>query len=242
MDHQHILEGDLENPNIPGPEDKFTLFPELPVELRLKIWSLALPVSRVITIVSDYSSAPEFFDPDHPDRTRYKARACAKPVPALLHCNSESRAVALKTYRLSFRSNLQKKPIYYDFRRDSLCMINVHVLQSFMRFWGKDSDTSYWTVGGQKKSKSKIGTIIVRGGPSVTIPLLLFRRYRVATFIIENQRTRNVRILEQARRNFDQSWTECFGKDSKRRPKILFRTPEEIDTLVEVCNSTNLSK
>jgi hypothetical protein len=146
MDHQHVLEGELENPNTSSPADKFTLFLNLPAELRLKIWSLALPSSRAIMIVSDYLSASEFFDPDHPDRTRYKARACAKSVTALLNCNSESRVVALKSYKLSFRSNLQKKPIHFDFKTDSLCMINVEALQSFMRFWATDSGTGYWTT------------------------------------------------------------------------------------------------
>jgi hypothetical protein len=43
MDHQHVLEGGLESPNIPSPAAKFTLFPKLPAELRLNIWKLALP-------------------------------------------------------------------------------------------------------------------------------------------------------------------------------------------------------
>jgi hypothetical protein len=43
MDHQHMLEDDLENPNTQSPADNFTLFPRLPTELRLNIWKLALP-------------------------------------------------------------------------------------------------------------------------------------------------------------------------------------------------------
>jgi 2EXR family len=43
MDNQHMLEGDRESPNIPSPADKFTLFPKLPAEMRLKVWKFALP-------------------------------------------------------------------------------------------------------------------------------------------------------------------------------------------------------
>jgi hypothetical protein len=177
MDHHHILESNLGNPNTPSPADSFTSFPKLPAEVRLKIWSLALPGPRVITIAPDYSSAPEFFDPEHPHSTRYKARACTKPVPALLHCSFESRAVALKSYELSFRTNLQKKPIYFDFRKDSLCMINIPALHSFMRFWLEDSGrgtTAYWAVKAKTLSESKIGTMIVREGPFMKLLLLLF--------------------------------------------------------------------
>jgi hypothetical protein len=130
----------------------------------------------------------------------------------------------LKSYELSFRKNLQKKPIYFNYKTDDLYMIDVYALQSFMRFWVEDSPTGYRVAKAKKLSNSKIGTIIVRSGLYMAVPLHLFRRYGVAVFIVELHQPTNLQNVEEACRLFDQSWTAGFGKDSERRPKILFRT------------------
>jgi hypothetical protein len=81
-----------------------TVFPQLPAELRLKIWELASPDSRIISLVF-----------------RCKSSACNKlllsePVPALLHVNLESRAIAMESYSPLFSSGMKKSQQYLSFR------------------------------------------------------------------------------------------------------------------------------
>ena len=71
--------------DIPLPYTKFTLFPELPTELRNKIWKCAAMVSRDINL--------EYKD--------YYACSDHQPVtPAILHTSSEARSEAKRYYTL----------------------------------------------------------------------------------------------------------------------------------------------
>ncbi|CZR67146.1 uncharacterized protein PAC_17045 [Phialocephala subalpina] len=67
--------------------DKFKKFPDLPVELRLKIWFRALPEARVIEL----------------ERSKFRTWHCPRGSPALkcslLLVNTESRQVFLKYYK-----------------------------------------------------------------------------------------------------------------------------------------------
>jgi hypothetical protein len=100
------------------PSPTFTLFPKLPTELRLKIWKHARQ-PRII-------------------RFKYKSnnsswshlRAIAKP-PVLFQVNREAREAALKIYELTFKSILNKQPIYIDYKVDALYMENWNIFESF---------------------------------------------------------------------------------------------------------------
>ena len=95
----------------------FTLFSELPGEIRLKIWSFAISVPRTITITSD--------------RPPYK-RGAAEPVqtfqanvpnPAILYVCAESRHEALAVYKPCFKT--------YRTRDDHFLPTGRHLYVSF---------------------------------------------------------------------------------------------------------------
>lgn len=82
----------------------FTLFSQLPAELRSEIWKLARPDSRIISLVFRGTSS-----------------ACnrlllSEPVPALLHVNLESRVLAMESYTPLFGSIMKGSPRYLSFR------------------------------------------------------------------------------------------------------------------------------
>jgi hypothetical protein len=85
-----------------GPQPTFTLFPNLPIELQIKIWKYALPGPRIIQL-HYLNGAFSFYGARHP--------------PVLLTCRT-SREVALTVYKRAFPHN--DKSIYIDFAYDTL--------------------------------------------------------------------------------------------------------------------------
>lgn len=83
----------------------FPRFPELPTEIRLKIWKHCLPGPRAVEV--DYGEHSEFLS------SKY-------PPPIALHICRESRAEALKHYELAFDSGPNAGRIYFDFSQDGL--------------------------------------------------------------------------------------------------------------------------
>jgi len=78
----------------------FHSFPKLPLEIRLQIWDLTMETRFVH--IRWYPATRDFRSP-----TR---------IPALLHCNHESRVHGLKTYQLSFASSPEFARIYFSFK------------------------------------------------------------------------------------------------------------------------------
>ena len=120
---------------------KFTVFPGLPIELRLKIWKLALPGRRFIKIEgntlqpfdevgygwpSDNTSLPPI--PGH-SGIHYQASQDVPP-PALLFVNAEARELALESYSPVFtrvgNKIGQHVVVYMDFKIDFLHLDYVH--------------------------------------------------------------------------------------------------------------------
>lgn len=103
----------------------FTLFPDLPLELRLKVWeSLLLP--RIV-IAACFDAADEA-----PKRAQLARRANLPPVPVLLHVCHETRQVALKHYELAFswripgmlaRPRSSPPRVWFDFSCDTLLLL-----------------------------------------------------------------------------------------------------------------------
>jgi hypothetical protein len=83
---------------------KFTLFPDLPKELRLKIWEFAQE-SRIVEVCQTQDRAT-FYSPT--------------ALPAVLQTSSESRHIALLNYSLSFRNGDSPATIYYNSSIDIL--------------------------------------------------------------------------------------------------------------------------
>jgi hypothetical protein len=92
----------------------FHLFPALPTEVRLKVWSFNLSIPRTVTISCNRESiirgAP---------RTA-KSWATDTPPPPLLHVNRESRYEALTIYAPYFTTMSSPRPIYLSFFQDAV--------------------------------------------------------------------------------------------------------------------------
>lgn len=84
-------------------EPAFTKFPELPTDLRLKIWGYASNVTRALELVYCMVDR-KFFTFQH--------------VPSVLHTNSESREVGLQHDHLSFETDKTPPRTYFNPEKD----------------------------------------------------------------------------------------------------------------------------
>ncbi|CCU81801.1 hypothetical protein BGHDH14_bgh05596 [Blumeria hordei DH14] len=91
MQTSYILEGPAEQ----APAS-FTLFPFLPVELRLKIYTYSIPDSRLVPLILKTSHS--FKDNSHGPN----AAVSSTVIPPLLHVCHEARQIAREHYSLSF--------------------------------------------------------------------------------------------------------------------------------------------
>jgi len=92
------------------------------------IWARAL-VSRMIKI-STYYAIIQVADSSS-WRTEERLRPNIVKVPAVLQTSKESRAIALRSYSLSFAKELYGKQIYVDFERDHLVFEDFSALVKF---------------------------------------------------------------------------------------------------------------
>jgi hypothetical protein len=110
----------------------FSLFPKLPVELRVKIWGYACSVTRNVDI---WTRSLDIEQGCFYQRAIYFHSSL--PPPAVLHVNSESRSESLKYYDLDFGakltiSNTHSVPftisspnrVYFNWTTDRLCLVN----------------------------------------------------------------------------------------------------------------------
>lgn len=97
-------------------EPHFTSFSRLPVELRLQVWSLAMPQPRVVSILQErqLNSKRRLICPN-------------RKVTDLLYANHESRTEALKKYDLVLADQLRGRPVYFDFNQDTLLLGDITV-------------------------------------------------------------------------------------------------------------------
>ena len=83
----------------------FIHFADLPTELRIRVWRLSFPESRVVPV--RYNGTAK----------QYTSKI---PPPALLHACSESRSLFLETYTKFILSPKYDSAIYVDFDRDTI--------------------------------------------------------------------------------------------------------------------------
>jgi hypothetical protein len=111
-----------------------TLFPKLPIEIRLKIWKIMCYIQRNVDITTEH-----FIISDNENSTTdypyfYKS-SC--PSPAVLHVSQESRSEGLKHYQLDFTVKYEicfdqtqpatvttKPKIYFNWKVDRLCIVD----------------------------------------------------------------------------------------------------------------------
>ncbi|TAQ88209.1 hypothetical protein B7494_g3452 [Chlorociboria aeruginascens] len=109
--------------------EEFTLFPNLPFELRAKIWNGALPEPQSVILDED-NIPPVFTDGvlQHWWLPRCKAHC---KFPTILHVNQESRAEALRSYRPAFGALLKDKPVFFNFLKDRIIINGAEAIESF---------------------------------------------------------------------------------------------------------------
>jgi len=110
----------------------FTLFPNLPLEIRLQIWCLIAALPRVISIYTSTTFGPPAWksythDPGREDKWIPKARP-----PLTLMINHESRAETLSNYHLCFRTQLIEQ-IYFSPSSDVLLFLDVISMEAFFK-------------------------------------------------------------------------------------------------------------
>ncbi|KAH6672996.1 hypothetical protein B0J14DRAFT_61388 [Halenospora varia] len=70
----------------------FPQFSQLPVELRLKVWSFALNAPRVVEVTATFNHRPAFY-----------SDSIITKIPSLFHVNHEAREAAVKTFCIKRR-------------------------------------------------------------------------------------------------------------------------------------------
>lgn len=90
---------------IAADESQFSLFPNLPSELRIKIWRVAFPGPRCVAVRYNKQHAQYTSD---------------GPPPTLLQTCAESRNIFLSTYEKLMFSPKHESSVYVDFSRDTI--------------------------------------------------------------------------------------------------------------------------
>lgn len=98
----------------------FTLFPELPSELRLKIWRFCVPGPRTVGV--QYKMKRDYFDGKR--KFNFLGWRSSDPIPVILQICHESRSEALKSCRPAFGSFFHQPSIYIDFEIDAVHFVN----------------------------------------------------------------------------------------------------------------------
>lgn len=101
------------------PCTEFHRFSKLPAELRITIWKLARPGPRVIRVKVHIV---KYHISEHVRGLKFTSFT---PVPAVLHACKESRAIALKTYKLGMKTHCDGPRVYVDFTKDTIYMAKV---------------------------------------------------------------------------------------------------------------------
>jgi hypothetical protein len=98
------LKAEIEASNV----TTFHPFAELPLELRFKIWKLAMPGPRTVEmrLARAYTS--------------YQYDFVTSEFPTVLHVCRESRLEDLKSFTLAFHSPRYSFPVYFNFQQDTL--------------------------------------------------------------------------------------------------------------------------
>jgi hypothetical protein len=94
----------------------FTLFPDLPTEIRLKIWGLLAPGPR--TVIVQYNTKYNEFNGKR--ISTFTGWTSPDPPPVILSICREARSEALKSYQPALGSYFHHPKIYVDFSNDTL--------------------------------------------------------------------------------------------------------------------------
>jgi hypothetical protein len=129
-----------------SPLAEFHLFPTLPVELRLKIFGIAISSPRVVSITCDKG----VFQRGVP-RAAKSFVSLDKP-PVLLHVCHESRDESLNVYTPSFKTAFSTRYTYISFSQDTirvsdgaLCVLRDAELKSIQKMILDVKEAAYFS-------------------------------------------------------------------------------------------------
>lgn len=134
---------------------EFTLFPHLPPELRIKIWTHCLPSPTLHTISLPTCSCPHSF----PICPRQHAPRTLSSLPILLQINSEARRECLRRYIILHSKTGKGFHLAFDGERDSVYFCNGRGPEN--DFWGVEGK---WPdcIGGWEEEEGKgIGNLVI---------------------------------------------------------------------------------
>ncbi|KAH6684494.1 hypothetical protein B0J14DRAFT_13977 [Halenospora varia] len=99
---------------------QFTLFPFLPLDLRLMIWEYSINQTRIVELCQSLEGRGP--DDWKPGDSEYNENPFYSPttIPTILHTNQESRAFGLTYYTLSFPRCSEPPRIYFCTKFDTL--------------------------------------------------------------------------------------------------------------------------
>jgi hypothetical protein len=135
----------------------FTLFPKLPIEIRLNIWKAICYIQRNVDITTAYYCVQSTQKHSMSYPFFYKS-SC--PPPAVLHVNQESRSEGLRHYKLDFRAKYEvhhdrfqpvtviaQPKIYFNWMVDRLCIVEPSLVVGMDPSFGKDSEERAEALG-----------------------------------------------------------------------------------------------
>ncbi|KUJ12827.1 uncharacterized protein LY89DRAFT_672948 [Mollisia scopiformis] len=124
-DESQVKSVDHEAVNSQEPLTEFQKFPDLPIELRLRIWDYASEQPRIIELQSGTRTLNHADEINRlPPQSWVKVSVHGRQTPAILHVSREAREEGLKHYTLT---NLEsrdypavERPCYYNSRLDTI--------------------------------------------------------------------------------------------------------------------------
>lgn len=202
----------------------FTWFPRLPAELRLKIWELALPGPRIITL---------YTPPDHNiDRTtNYTAYSNDHTLKALYHTCKASHDTVVKFYKRQTQllGQFSRLPIWFNNEIDTICLAERAVGKMVKQMVIEPDWGSSWY---ENQLDLLINTkSLLISTPFECLPSLHYHDYPMAKFlamiichVVTNfKNVERVSFVLGARYKFDiEEVSELFRKRGQKRGNWLY--------------------
>jgi hypothetical protein len=184
---------------------EFTLFGKLPMELRLRIWELAIPDQRII-------------------RIKYRmlfGNLLDKNMPAIIGVSREARSVAVKYYSgytvLSLKADKQR--FYFNPDRDILCFASSYSMHGFI-YRRRESNFI----------RKEIRHIILAAETEIYWPVAIsfasaFKSLESFTCLLQDYHTSKESELDELRATIQEHFRQANAEGSsiKNIPTIVFR-------------------
>jgi hypothetical protein len=203
---------------------EFTLFPELPPELRLKIWELAIPNQRVVQL--------QGYKPS--DSLPLGVITSREGVPAMMSVSREARSVALKFYTM-ISITAARQRVYFSTDRDIFCFTTK---LPFCLFFDTVFQSEWNTMAREISHIMLVAATPVYEFKRTYTLISAFRELESLTCVIKDRETLNERERDELRVTIEESLMkiqlERFGAYSsgstKKFPSIIIQSWRETES------------